>query len=151
MLAMKAAAVPARRALVRNVALLAAAGLAATWALLATADNAHAMSGRRLCMYANSQYVPNLHLTRYVVDNYKRRGECPSVNPKYSDLIINKNPVPKLTCEQVSVAVQYESKYHPDICDILNEDTLYVLQKLDRQSFDPNSDIFNFGPVKNFK
>jgi hypothetical protein len=151
MLAMKAAALPPRRVLVRNAALLTAAALAATWGLLATADNAHAQSGRRLCMYVNGQRVPRLSATRYVVVNYKKSGECPYVNSKYGNLIINQNPVSKFTCEQVSEAVQYQSNYHDDICGILDEDTLYELYKYDRKSFDPTLDIFNRGPVKNFE
>jgi hypothetical protein len=153
MLAMKAAALPSRRVLVRNAALLAAAVLTATWGLLATADNAHAESGRRLCMYVNGQRVPSLSAARYVVVNYKKEGKCPYLNTsKYgSTLIINQNPVPKFTCEQVSEAVQYKSNYSSDICGTLNEDTLYVLQKLDRKPFDPNLDIFNLGSVRNFE
>jgi hypothetical protein len=151
MLAMKETALPSRRALVRNAALLTAAALAATWGLLATADNAHAQSGRRLCMYVNGQRVPNLSATRYVVVNYKKSGKCPYVNPKYGNLAINQNPVPKLTCEQVSEAVQYQSNYLDDICEALNEDTLYELYKIDRKPFDPSLDIVNHGPVKNFE
>jgi hypothetical protein len=151
MLAMKAAALSPRRALVRNTALLTAAALAATWGLLATADNAHAQSGRRLCMYVNGQRMPRLSATRYVVVNYKKKGKCPYVNPKYSNLIINQNPVPKLTCEQVSDAVQYQPNYFPDICGALDEDTLYELYKIDRQPFNPSVDIVNRGPVKNFE
>jgi hypothetical protein len=152
MLAMRAAVMPSRRALVRNVALLAAVALVASWALLATADDAHAMSGRRLCVYVNGQRVPSEGLTRYVVDNDEKDGKCPYVNPnKYSGLIINRNPVPKLTCEQVSADFEYDSKYHSDICGLLNKETMYVLQKLDKRPFDPNSDIFNLGSIKYFR
>ncbi|MBV9026715.1 MAG: hypothetical protein JO362_23615 [Streptomycetaceae bacterium] len=122
------------------------------WALLAGVGNAHAMSGRRDCMYVNGQHVPELKLTRYVVVNYKKDGECPYIDQtKYAALITNRNPVPKLTCERLSASLQYESKYNHDICGILAEDTLYVIQKLDGQSFDPNTDIFNLGPAAKFR
>jgi hypothetical protein len=125
---------------------LAVAGMAATMA-----PRAAALDGRRLCMYVNGQRLPRLSATRYVVVNYKKKGKCPYVNPENGNLIINQNPVPKLTCEQVSDAVQYQPNYFPDICGILDEDTLYELYKIDRKPFDPNSDIVNHGPVKNFE
>ncbi|MBV9023188.1 MAG: hypothetical protein JO362_05190 [Streptomycetaceae bacterium] len=141
-----------RRARVRIAALLAMAVLVGGWALLAGVGNAHAMSGRRDCMYVNGQRVPSLNAYRYVVVNYKKSGECPYIDRlKYPSLSINANPVPKLTCEQLSAAVQYESKYYPDICGILAEDTLYIVWKYDRKPFDPNSDIVDLGPVKNFR
>ena len=59
--------------------------------------------------------------------------------------------MPKFNCEQVSGAVQYQSNYFPDICGILDEDTLYELYKIDRKPFDPKLDIFNRGSVKNFE
>ena len=101
-------------------------------------------------MYVNGQRMPDFHLTRYVVVNYKKCGKCPSINSKCINLIINRNPVPKLTCEQVSQAVLYETKYQPDICGIPTKDALYVLQKRDGQSFDTNNDIFNLGSIEKF-
>src|SRR5690242_4365119 len=119
---MAATALP-RRARVRIATLLAVAVLSAGWALLATADNAQAIPGRRLCTYVNAVYVPEHNFTRYVVVNYKNHKDCPYVNPKYSLLDVYKNPVPERTCEDISEQVQYESKYHADICGLLAADT----------------------------
>lgn len=150
MLAVTAVASP-HRARVRNVALFAAAVVIGVWSLLAVSGKAHAMSGRRDCMYVNGQRVPSVNATRYVVVNYGKKGECPYIDPsKYGVLITNSNPVPKLTCEQVSADVQYESKYYSDICGILADDTVYVLWKVDGRPFDPSRDIVDAGPVKDF-
>ena len=149
MLTMATTALP-RRTRVRIAALLAVAILSAGWALLAAAGHAHAIPGRRLCTYVNGKYVAERHFTRYVVVNYKKDKTCPYVNPKYGLLIIYKNPVPEHTCEEISEQVQYESKYHADLCGLLVKDTLYVLRKRDGQSFDPSQDLLNFGPVEHF-
>jgi hypothetical protein len=113
------------------------------------APRAAALDGRRMCMYVDGEYKSGTW--RFVAVNYKKRGKFPYVNSKYGNLIINQNPVPKLTCELVPDAVQYQSMYLDDICGALDEDTLYELYKFDRKSFDPNLDIINHGPVKNFE
>jgi len=118
------------------VSCLAGAGLTAV-----TAPRAAALSGRRLCEY-NASLSNDIY--RLVIDDYKKRGKCPYVNPsKHPDLINQKNPVPKQTCETVSSWVGYGD----DICRVLKEDELYELDFNMKTLTYTQHDL---GPVKNF-
>jgi hypothetical protein len=116
---------------------LAVAGMTATMA-----PRAAALSGRRMCMYVDGEYKSGTW--RFVVDNYKKSGKCPYVDPfKHPDLITQHNPVPKRTCEEVSHFVGYGD----DICRVLKEDELYELDFSQKSLTYTTTDE---GPVKNF-
>lgn len=87
------------------------------------ATKAHALEGRRLCMYVEGEY--DNRVWRFVVMNDKKSGSCPRVNQgKYPDLVAgDPNDVKKRTCEEVSAFVGYAD----DICRSLQEDMLYEL------------------------
>jgi hypothetical protein len=106
------------------------------------APRAAALTNRRLCMYVDGDLKDGVW--RFVVDNYKKRGKCPYVDPsKHPDLVTQRNPVPKRTCEQVSAFVGYGD----DICRVLKEDELYELDFSGKTLTYTNTDE---GPVKNF-
>jgi hypothetical protein len=137
---------PLRRAL----AVSAAAATVAAAAFAITAPSAQAQSGRRLCMYVNGERTTDSK-TRFVVVDYKKDGECPLIDrEKYPTLNSYANPVPKLTCEQISAAVEFDSKYYDDLCYLLDEDIVYGLNKRDGVPLNITTDIANFGPVWNF-
>jgi hypothetical protein len=87
------------------------------------ATAAHALDGRRLCMYVDGEH--NNSVWRFVVTNYKKSGRCPHVNQEaYPDLVTgDPNNVTKRTCEEVSAFVGYAD----DICRVLQADMLYEL------------------------
>jgi hypothetical protein len=123
---------------------------AAAFAMTATTPSARAQTGRRFCMYVNSERT-NDQKDRYVVVDYKKDGKCPPINrEKYPYLNSYENPVPKLTCEQVSADVEFESKYYADLCNLLIDDTVYGLFKRDNQRLDVQKDVVNYGNVSNF-
>ena len=98
---------------------LAASTLAGVGLDQATA--AHALDGRRLCMYVDGEHDNSVW--RFVVVNYKKSGSCPHVNQeKYPDLVAgDPNDVKKRTCEEVSAFIGYAD----DVCRVLQEDMLY--------------------------
>jgi hypothetical protein len=121
----------------------------AAFAMTTTIPSAQAQPGRRLCMYVHERTED--HKTHYVVVNYKKDGKCPPIDPeKYPKLISHANPVPKLTCEQVSAEVEFDSKYYDDLCYLMTVDTVYELFKRDGQPLHILDDIVSYGPVRNF-
>lgn len=139
---------PLRRVLALSAAATVVAGAAFA---TTTAPSAEAKAGRRFCMYVNGERTQD-HKTRYIVVNYKKDGKCPYINPeKHPDLISLRNPVPKLTCERVSGAVDFDSKYYRDLCYLLRVDTVYELFKRDGHQLDIHNDIRNYGHVTKFR
>jgi hypothetical protein len=144
---------------VRHVlALSAAATLVATAAFALTAPvpsaQAKGSANRRLCMYVNGEHNADLKISRYVVVNYKKDGDCPTINSKtYPKLISYANPVPKSTCEDVSADVEFESKYTDNLCTgpLKQADKIYELIKPDGQRIDPAVGIHDLGWVRDFR
>lgn len=101
----------------------AASSLAVVGLGLNQATEAHALSGRRLCMYVEGEHDNSVW--RFVVMNHKKSGRCPRVNQDKYPTLVNRDPndVMKRTCEEVSAFVGYAD----DICRALEEDILYEL------------------------
>jgi hypothetical protein len=109
------------------------------------ATTAHALDGRRLCMYVDGEHYDK-SMWRFVVVNYKKDGRCPHVNQQaHPDLVAgDPNDVKKRTCEEVSSYVGYAD----DICRVLQEDMLYELT-FDQQTMLP-ADRTLLGRVRDF-
>jgi hypothetical protein len=136
----------------RALALSAAATMVTTaaFAMTTVTPSAHAEAGRRLCMYVNAERTDDKK-TRYIVVDYKKDGECPPINAeKYPTLNSYVNPVPKLTCEQVSAEVEFDSKYYDDLCNFLVDDIVYGLFKRDGIPLHIHEDVASYGHVGNF-
>jgi hypothetical protein len=88
-----------------------------------TATDAHALAGRRVCMYVEGDYDNGVW--RFIVMNYKKSGGCPYVNQeKHPNLVYgDPNHITKRTCEEVSSFIGYGD----DICRALQADNLYEL------------------------
>lgn len=84
---------------------------------------AHALSGRRLCMYVDGERRKDVW--RFVVVNYRKSGGCPYVDEdRHPDLVSgDPNNIKKRTCEEVSDFIGYAD----DICRVLQPDMLYEL------------------------
>ena len=118
---------------------LAVAGMTSTMA-----PRAAALTNRRLCMYSDG-VMQRDGVWKFVVVNYKKRGKCPYIGPsKHPDLVTQKNPVPKRTCEQVSAFVGYGD----DICRVLKKDEVYEI-KFSGKTLTYTTD--DDGRVKNFR
>jgi hypothetical protein len=130
---------PGIRALIA-AAVLAVAGVAAAGA---TAPQAHAESGRRICVYAFKQYVQgglDGPLTRYSVGiDYKKNGACPQIDgntlpayfPHGSDIATGS--IRKLDCEAWGKAHSLDLLDSPrltdaDPCPQMTDDHVYVFE-----------------------
>ena len=120
-------------------AALAAAGVAA---FVVAVPQAHAESGRRICVYAYKQYVPEAldgALTKYSVGlDYKKDGACPQINggliPNYypHDTDIATGSIRKETCEEWGKAHSLDLLGDPQVnnadpCPIMVDDHVYVV------------------------
>jgi hypothetical protein len=122
----------------------------AAFAMMTATPSAHAQDGRRLCMYVHEERTDD-HKTRYVIVDYKKEGKCPPLDPeKYPTLNSNANLVPKVTCEQLSAEVDFESKYYDDLCHLMTDDVVYGLFKRDGQPLHISEDVVHYGHVRNF-
>jgi hypothetical protein len=105
---------------------------------------AHALEGRRLCMYVEGEYDNSVW--RFVVMNYKKSGKCPRVNQDKYPYFVNGDPnnIKKRTCEEVSAFVGKAD----DICRSLQADMLYELLFDERTMLPAEENLI--GPVKNY-
>jgi hypothetical protein len=114
---------------------------AATVLTLTPDSKAHAQAGRRLCKYVWQQDVgnPEGRSVSFVVD-YKKDGKCPAINPLKVSIppdvgmwmpspeVWEKQPVPKITCEEFQRALRLPSNGDGgDPCFDIEDDQLYVV------------------------
>lgn len=111
----------------------------AAMVILAPTPQAHAEDGRRVCKYTWMQNVghPEGRTVSFVAD-YKKDGACPTIDPRKVRMPAElgmwmpppdtweKQPAPKLTCEEFQEALRLPSAGDGgDPCTYMEDDRLY--------------------------
>jgi hypothetical protein len=114
---------------------LVAVALTAGWL---NAGAAHAQSGRRLCVYGqyDAWRSAQVEVHGLAVVDYKKDGACPTVNfGKFFSAVgvpvpPANQPVPKITCEELSGKIGWEPWPGEDPCSRMGNDYVYRFQTL---------------------
>ena len=104
---------------------------------------ARAESGRRICVYGQYDAWSSSEVESHgwAVIDYKKDGACPSVNyEKFFTAVgvpvpASSQPVPKITCEELSGKLGWEPWPGEDPCTKMDDDVVYRFQtKTDKQA-----------------
>ena len=118
---------------------------------LTAATQAHADSGRRVCVYAIDTVDPKAPNENVIWGvNYKKDGACPTVTNGKNGIYVNQTqPVPKITCEAFQGKVNL-GPYNSHSCSNMLEDHAYRYSQPVNSANDAPWKQEDRGPISDF-